>query len=101
LPDGKPRFPAPSPLLPRKRRRAVDSLKAQGVDFIKVKASFLMTRISPRCEAHKVGLPFVGHVPDKVASRKPSPPTKEHRAPDGQLEGCSTKEDAFIAGQAT
>jgi imidazolonepropionase-like amidohydrolase len=56
--------------------------------------------LAAAAEARKVGLPIVGHVPDKVrlaeviaAGQK----SVEHLM--GIFEGCSTEEDKFIAGQ--
>ena len=102
LPDGKPRFPSSIAVTtPASAVAAVDSLKAQGVDFIKVQSVISHEAyLAAAAEAHKVGLPIVGHVPDKVriaetiaAGQK----SIEHLM--GSFEGCSTKEDTFIAGQ--
>jgi hypothetical protein len=51
-------------------------------------------------EAHKQGLPFVGHVPDKVRmseSVAAGQQSIEHLM--GIFEGCSTEEDKFVTGQ--
>src|SRR5258708_727204 len=102
LPDGKPRFPSSIAVTtPASAVAAVDSLKAQGVDFIKVQSVISHDAyLAAAAEARKVSLPIVGHVPDKVriaetiaAGQK----SIEHLM--GSFEGCSTKEDAFIAGQ--
>src|SRR5712675_3321677 len=102
LPDGKLRFPSSMPVTtPASAVAAVDSLKAQGVDFIKVQSVIsLDAYLAAAAEAHKVGLPIVGHVPDKVriaeaiaAGQK----SIEHLM--GSFEGCSTNEGTFIAGQ--
>jgi imidazolonepropionase-like amidohydrolase len=102
LPDGKLRFPSSIAVTtPETAVAAVDSLKAQGVDFIKVQSVISHDAyLAAAAEAHKVGLPIVGHVPDKVriaetiaAGQK----SIEHLM--GIFEGCSTKEDTFIAGQ--
>jgi imidazolonepropionase-like amidohydrolase len=102
LPDGKLRFPSSIAVAtPASAIAAVDSLKAQGVDFIKVQSVISHDAyLAAATEAHKVGLPLVGHVPDKVriteaiaAGQK----SIEHLM--GSFEGCSTKEDAFIAAQ--
>jgi imidazolonepropionase-like amidohydrolase len=79
----------------------VDALKAQGVDFIKVQSVISHDAyLAAAAEARKVGLPIVGHVPDKVrlaeviaAGQK----SVEHLM--GIFEGCSTQEEKFIAGQ--
>src|SRR5713101_7670400 len=102
LPDGKLRFPSSvSVTTPQSAAAAVDSLKAQGVDFIKVQSVISHDAyLAAAAEAHKVGLPIVGHVPDKVriaetiaAGQK----SIEHLM--GSFEGCSTEENKFIAGQ--
>lgn len=102
LPDGKLRFPSSIAVTTSQSAiAAVDSLKAQGVDFIKVQSVISHDAyLAAAAEARKVGLPIVGHVPDKVriaetiaAGQK----SIEHLM--GSFEGCSTKEDTFIAGQ--
>src|SRR5713226_2949902 len=102
LPDGKLRFPSSIAVTtPESAVAAVDSLKAQGVDFIKVQSVISHDAyLAAAAEAHKVGLPIVGHVPDKVrlaeviaAGQK----SVEHLM--GIFEGCSTEEEKFIVGQ--
>ena len=102
LPDGKLRFPSSIAVAtPQSAVAAVDSLKTQGVDFIKVQSVISHDAyLAAAAEAHKVGLPIVGHVPDKVriveiiaAGQK----SIEHLM--GSMEGCSTEEDKFINGQ--
>jgi len=102
LPDGKLRFPSSVAVTtPESAVAAVDSLKAEGVDFIKVQSVISHDAyLAAAAEAHKLGLPIVGHVPDKVriaetiaAGQK----SIEHLM--GVFEGCSTREDTFIAGQ--
>jgi imidazolonepropionase-like amidohydrolase len=102
LPDGKLRFPSSLAVTtPDSAVAAVDALKAQGVDFIKVQSVISHDAyLAAAAETHKVGLPIVGHVPDKVriaeaiaAGQK----SIEHLM--GSFEGCSTEEDKFIAGQ--
>ena len=102
LPDGKLRFPSSVAVTtPESAVAAVDSLKAQGVDFIKVQSVISHDAyLAAAAEAHKQGLPIVGHVPDQVriaeavaAGQK----SIEHLM--GSLEGCSTEEDKFIRGQ--
>src|ERR1700732_2950497 len=69
LPDGKSlRFPSSIAVTtPASAVAAVDSLKAQGVDFIKAQSEISHDAyIAAAAEAHKQGLPIVGHVPDKV-----------------------------------
>jgi imidazolonepropionase-like amidohydrolase len=102
LPEGKLRFPSSVAVsTPESAIAAVDSLKAQGVDFIKVQSVISHDAyLAATAEAHKQGLPIVGHVPDKVriaeaiaAGQK----SIEHLM--GSFEGCSTEEDKFISGQ--
>src|SRR6202163_8771 len=102
LPDGKLRSPSSVAVTtPESAVAAVDSLKAQGVDFIKVQSVISHDAyLAAAAEAHKQGLPIVGHVPDKVriaeaiaAGQK----SIEHLM--GSFEGCSTEEDEFISGQ--
>jgi imidazolonepropionase-like amidohydrolase len=105
LPDGKNlRFPSSVPVTsPAEARAAVDSLVAQHVDFIKVQSLLsLDSYLAAADEAHKRGLPIVGHVPDKVritqvvaAGQK----SIEHLM--GLFEGCSSEEDKFIHGEGT
>jgi imidazolonepropionase-like amidohydrolase len=102
LPNGKLRFPSSLPVTsPADAVAAVDSLKKQGVDFIKVQSVISHDAyLAAAAEAHKQVLPIVGHVPDKlrlaevVAAGQKS---IEHLM--GIFEGCSTEEDRFIAGQ--
>ncbi len=72
---------------------------------------FSSRTVSPACaiydaylaaaeEAHKQGLPIVGHVPDKVRIREvveAGQKSIEHLM--GIFEGCSTEEDKFIKGE--
>ena len=102
LPDGKLRFPSSIPVTtPASAIAAVDSLKKQGVDFIKVQS--VLSRdsyVAAAAEAHKQGLPIVGHVPDKVRIREvveAGQTSIEHLM--GIFEGCSKEEDKFIQGK--
>ncbi len=102
LPDGKLRFPSSIAVTtPDSAVAAVDSLKAQGVDFIKVQSVISHDAyLAAAAEARKVGLPIVGHVPDKVRIRETiaaGQKSIEHLM--GSFEGCSTEEEKFIAGQ--
>src|SRR5260221_13475015 len=102
LPGGKLRFPSSIAVTtPESAVAAVDSLKAQGVDFIKVQSVISHDAyLAAAAEARKVGLPIVGHVPDKVRIREAiaaGQKSIEHLM--GSFEGCSTEEDKFIAGQ--
>jgi imidazolonepropionase-like amidohydrolase len=101
LPNGKLRFPSSIPVTtPASAIAAVDLLKTQGVDFIKVQSVISHDAyLAAAAEAKKQGLPIVGHVPDKVrltevveAGQK----SVEHLM--GIFEGCSTEEQKFIEG---
>ena len=102
LPDGKLRFPSSIPITtPASAAAAVDTLKAQGVDFIKVQSVISHDAyLAAAGEAHKQGLPIVGHVPDKVRIKEvveAGQKSIEHLM--GIFEGCSTEEDKFIKGE--
>ena len=102
LPSGKLRFPSSiATTTPESARAAVDQLKSQGADFIKMQSVISHDAyLAAAAEAHKQNLPFVGHVPDKVriteavaAGQK----SIEHLM--GSFEGCSSEEQKFIDGQ--
>jgi imidazolonepropionase-like amidohydrolase len=101
--DGpKSRFPSSlSIATPDEGRKAVDELKAKGVDFIKIQsfiprdAYFAVVE-----EAKKQGLVFAGHVPDALRAVETSDAGQksiEHLT--GVFEGCSTAEDEFLKGK--
>src|SRR6266853_5133723 len=101
LPNGKLRFPSSIAITtPASAVAAVDSLKAQGVDFIKVQSVISHDAyLAAAAEAHKQGLPIVGHVPDKVRIAETiAAGQKSIKHLMGSFEGCSTKEDTFVAG---
>jgi hypothetical protein len=102
LPNGKLRFPSSIAITtPASAVAAVDWLKTQGVDFIKVQSVISHDAyFAAGAEAHKQGLPIVGHVPDKVRIKevvKAGQKSIEHLM--GIFEGCSTEEDKFIKGE--
>jgi hypothetical protein len=102
LPNGKLRFPSSIAITtPASAVAAVDLLKTQGVDFIKVQSVISHDAyIAAAAEAHKQGLPIVGHVPDKVRIREvveAGQKSIEHLM--GIFEGCSTEDDIFIKGE--
>src|SRR5690349_1559456 len=104
LPNSKLRFPSSIAITtPASAVAAVDSLKAQGVDFIKVQSVISHDAyLAAAAEAHKQGLPFVGHVPDKVRIEEvveAGQKSIEHLM--GIFEGCSTEEDKFIKGEGS
>ena len=104
LPNGKLRFPSSVAVTtPASAVAAVDSLKKQGVDFIKVQSVISHDAYgAAAAEAHKQGLPIVGHVPDKVRLREiveAGQKSVEHLM--GIFEGCSTEEDKFIKGEGS
>ena len=96
-----PRFPSSAPVAtPADARRIVDELHAQGVDFIKIQS--LVPRdgyFAAADEAKKLGISFVGHVPDAVrASEASDAGQKSIEHFTGIFEGASTIEDQLIAG---
>ena len=96
-----PRFPSSAPVADAAQgRKVVDDLKAQGVDFIKIQS--LIPRdgyFAAADEAKKLGLVFVGHVPDAVrASEASNAGQKSIEHFTGIFEGCSTIEDQLIKG---
>jgi imidazolonepropionase-like amidohydrolase len=102
LPNGKLRFPSSVAVTtPASATAAVDSLKAQGVDFIKFQSVISHDAyLAAAEEGHKIGIPVVGHVPDQVriteaiaAGQK----SIEHLM--GSFEGCSSEEEKFVTGQ--
>src|SRR5450631_1201016 len=103
LPDGKTfRFPSSIPVISVEDAvAAVDSLKAQQVDFIKVQSLIPHDAyLAAAAEAHKQGLPFVGHVPDSVRIDEAAAVGQksiEHLMGSGA--GCSTVEDRVIKGE--
>jgi len=102
LPSGKLRFPSSVAVsTPASAVAAVDSLKAQGVDFIKVQSVISRDAyFAAAAEAHKQGLPIVGHVPDGLRLKEvveAGQKSIEHLM--GIFEGCSTEEEKFIKGE--
>lgn len=96
-----PRFPSSAPVAnAADGRRVVDDLKTRGVDFIKIQS--LIPRdgyFAAADEAKKLGLTFVGHVPDAVrASEASDAGQKSIEHFTGIFEGCSTIEDQLIKG---
>ena len=96
-----PRFPSSAPVAnAADGRRVVDELKARGVDFIKIQS--LIPRdgyFAAADEAKKVGLTFVGHVPDAIRASEASNAGQrsiEHFT--GIFEGCTPIEDQLIKG---
>jgi imidazolonepropionase-like amidohydrolase len=96
-----PRFPSSAPIAnAADGRRVVDELKAQGVDFIKIQS--LIPRdgyFAAADEAKKLGITYVGHVPDAVrASEASNAGQKSIEHFTGIFEGASTIEDQLIVG---
>jgi len=96
-----PRFPSSAPVgSAADGRRVVDELHAQGVDFIKIQS--LIPRdgyFAATEEAKKLGIVFVGHVPDAIrASEASNAGQKSIEHFTGIFEGCSTIEDQLIKG---
>jgi hypothetical protein len=99
-----PRFPSSVPVSDSASgRKVVDDLKSAGVDFIKIQS--LVPRggyFAAASEANKVGITFVGHVPDAVrASEASSAGQKSIEHFTGVFEGCSTIEDQLLRGHKT
>ena len=96
-----PRFPSSAPVATQAdARRIVDELQAQGVDFIKIQSMIPRDGyFAAADEAKKVGISFVGHVPDAVRASEASDAGQrsiEHFT--GIFEGASTIEDQLITG---
>jgi len=96
-----PRFPSSAPVAnAADGRKVVDDLKARGVDFIKIQS--LIPRegyFAAADEAKKLGIVFVGHVPDAVrASEASDAGQKSIEHFTGIFEGCSTIEDQLLKG---
>jgi len=96
-----PRFPSSAPIKDAADgRKTVDDLKRSGVDFIKIQS--LIPRdgyFAAADEAKRLGLPFVGHVPDAVRAVEASNAGQksiEHLT--GVFEGCSPVEDELMKG---
>jgi imidazolonepropionase-like amidohydrolase len=81
-------------------KKAVDDLKAKGVDFIKVQS--FITRdayFAVAAETKRMGMTLVGHVPDTIrASEASDAGQKSIEHLTGIFEGASTAEDSFLKG---
>jgi len=103
--DGpKPRFPSSIAIAtPEDGRRAVDTLKQSGADFIKLQSLLPRDAVFAIAdEAKKQEMPFEGHVPDSVRADEMSNAgmrSFEHLI--GIFEGSSPLEDAFLKGDKT
>lgn len=100
--DGpKSRFPSSlSITTPEEGRKAVDGLKAKGVDFIKVQ-SFIQhdAYLAVAGECRKQKMTLAGHVPDAVrATETVDAGQKSIEHLTGVFEACSTREDEFLKG---
>ena len=96
-----PRFPSSAPVKDAADgKRVVDELQKSGADFIKIQS--LIPRdgyFAAAEESKKVGIVFVGHVPDAVRATEASNAGQksiEHFT--GIFEGCSPLEDQFVKG---
>ncbi len=99
-----PHFPSSAPVSDAASgRKTVDDLKTAGVDFIKIQS--LVPRdgyFAAAAEANKLGITFVGHVPDAVrASEASNAGQKSIEHFTGVFEGCSTIEDRLLKGPKT
>ena len=103
--DGpQPRFPSSVAIkTPEDGRRAVDDLKRRGADFIKLQSLIPRPAVFAIAdEAKKLGITFVGHVPDSVrASEASNAGQKSFEHLIGIFEGSSPLEDQFIQGAKT
>lgn len=96
-----PRFPSSAPIKDATGgRKTVDDLKNNGADFIKIQS--LIPRdgyFAAAEEARRIGITFVGHVPDAVRAAEASNAGQksiEHLT--GVFEACSPNEDRFVNG---
>jgi imidazolonepropionase-like amidohydrolase len=96
-----PRFPSSAPVKDAADgKKIVDDLQKSGVDFIKIQS--LIPRdgyFAAADEAKKLGIPFVGHVPDAVRATEASNAGQrsiEHLT--GIFEASSTMEDQLMKG---
>jgi len=103
LADGKSmRFPSSIAVVtPDDAVHAVRTLASQHVDFIKVQSEVPRDAyLAAAAEAHRLGLPIVGHVPTRVRVDEAitaGQASIEHLM--GLFEGCGTHEDQFVAGK--
>jgi imidazolonepropionase-like amidohydrolase len=103
--DGpKPRFPSSLAIAtPEDGRRAVDTLKQGGADFIKLQSLIPRDAVFAIAdEARKQEISFEGHVPDSVRASEMSNAgmhSFEHLI--GIFEGSSPLEDDFLKGDKT
>jgi imidazolonepropionase-like amidohydrolase len=101
--DGpKPRFPSSIAIAtPEDGRRAVDQLKHNGADFIKLQSLIPREAVFAIAEeARKEEIPFEGHVPDSVRASEMSDAgmhSFEHLI--GIFEGSSPLEGDFLKGE--
>lgn len=96
-----PHFPSSAPVAnAADGRKVVDDLKEHGVDFIKIQSYIPRDGyFAAADEAKKLGITFVGHVPDAVrASEASNAGQKSIEHFTGIFEGCSTIEDQLIVG---
>src|SRR6202789_323080 len=99
-----PRFPSSAPVAnAADARRWVDELTHQGVDFIKIQSLIPPDGyFAAADEAKKLGMVFVGPVPDAVrASEASNAGQKSIEHFTGVFEGCSPLEDELIKGPKT
>jgi imidazolonepropionase-like amidohydrolase len=103
--DGpKPRFPSSIAITtPEDGRRAVDTLKQGGADFIKLQSLISREAVFAIAEeAKKQEIAFEGHVPDAVrASEMSEAGMKSFEHLIGIFEGSSPNEDEFLKGGKT
>src|ERR1700751_2687433 len=96
-----PRFPSSAPVKDAADgKRVVDELQKSGADFIKMQSLIPGDGyFAAADEAKKLGIPFVGHVPDAVrASEASNAGQKSIEHFTGIFEGCTTIEDQLLKG---
>src|SRR3984893_13058298 len=103
--DGpKPRFPSSIAITTEEDgRRAVDTLKQSGADFIKLQSLIPREAVFAIAEeAKKQEIAFEGHVPDSVrASEMSEAGMRSFEHLIGIFEGSSPSEDEFLKGNKT
>jgi imidazolonepropionase-like amidohydrolase len=103
--DGpKPRFPSSIAIsTPEDGRRAVETLKHSGADFIKLQSLIPRDAVFAIAEeARKQDIPFEGHVPDSVrASEMSNAGMHSYEHLTGIFEGSSPLENEFLKGEKT
>jgi hypothetical protein len=96
-----PHFPSSAPVKDAETgKQVVDDLVRNGVDFIKIQSYIPRDGyLGAAREARRLGVPFVGHVPDAIrASEASNLGQKSIEHFTGIFEACSPQEDALLQG---